>query len=124
MNAQQFDAFLDSMTDEMKKVLKSKAKEYASDKECMHNFIVAAKAQGCTPIQAAYGMYMKHWVAVQDIVHAINRGETVNPLLIIEKFGDSLNYLALMYAMAMEPYDPLLNGSHEGIDTNPEAQNG
>jgi hypothetical protein len=70
-----------------------KAFEYASGDNRFHNFDIAAMAKGETPEEALWGMYIKHWVSVQDMVKS---GEVPNQKWVDEKIGDSINYHVLL----------------------------
>jgi hypothetical protein len=106
MNYEMFDSLVSKRCVKIKSVLGSKKKEYASNEERLHNFKVAAKATGKTPEQALWGMYMKHWVSVQDMVedpYKITR-ESID-----EKIGDSINYHILLEALMFERLIDRLN---------------
>ena len=74
-------------------VLAGKAMEYASGIDRFHNFNVAGAAKGETPEQALWGMFMKHFVSVQDMVQS---GKRPNQAWIDEKLSDMINYLLLL----------------------------
>lgn len=80
-------------------VLDSKAREYATGDDRLHNFKKAASITGETPAQVCVGFMVKHLVSVMDIVDQIaNPSEAV----IDEKIGDSINYLILLEALLRE----------------------
>jgi hypothetical protein len=96
MNNEQFEKILEKRINSIKSVLSSKAMEYASEADRLHNFKVAARMNNCTSEQALWGMMTKHLVSVQDIV--FNK-EKPRHEIINEKIGDSINYLILLEAL-------------------------
>ena len=99
MNAKQFNQYLADMQAISVDTLKSKAAEYATDGDRLHNFKVAAAVQGITPKQALGGMMAKHTVSVYDM---IGTGNTYPLDLWEEKIKDSINYLFLLWALVNE----------------------
>jgi len=93
MNRNDFDRLVVRRCEKSKKVLAGKASEYASTDDRFHNFHVAAAAKGETPEEALWGMYMKHFVSVQDMVQS---DATPTQAWIDEKIGDSINYHILL----------------------------
>ena len=85
MQNKEFEEIVDSVINNIKNVLKQKAKEYAHG-DRLYNFKTAARIDGSTPIESAKGMWKKHLVSVLDIISGklANTEEMVN-----EKFGDS-----------------------------------
>lgn len=99
MNSEQFIKHLQHMQEVSVKTLESKAAEYASDDDRLHNFKVAAAVQGITPMEALGGMMAKHTVSVYDMIG----GSLVHPLALWEeKIKDHINYLFLLWAMVHE----------------------
>jgi hypothetical protein len=84
------------------KVLNEKSKEYASAGDRLHNFKRAGLMQGVTPEKALVGMLVKHLVCVMDMVDDIERGNIFWYGQWDEKIGDSINYLCLLEALAVE----------------------
>ena len=99
MNIQEFDDILEERIYQIKSVLKSKAKEYATE-DRLHNFKVAAKMNGSTNARALWGMASKHLVSVMDMLDSEQKhtADHVN-----EKVGDLINYLILLEAVFKEP---------------------
>lgn len=108
MTARDFDDMLRTRLNKTLAVLKSKAAEYATDDDRLHNFKRAAKdfpsmeGIGTTPADTLVGMMRKHWVSIADIVDRHGCGESVSPALIDEKIGDAVNYLILLEAVLLE----------------------
>lgn len=96
MTPEEFDSIVKHRIDQSMDVLLSKAGEYASDTDRLHNFKVAARLQGITPAQALAGMMAKHTISVYDMVMA---GEDYPKAQWDEKIGDHINYLLLLYAV-------------------------
>jgi hypothetical protein len=99
MNHKDFDKIVEIRCKKIVTVLSSKAKEYASGADRLHNFKIAAAAKGETPEKALWGMYMKHWVSIQDMV---NDPDTINPKVMDEKIGDAVNYHILLEALFID----------------------
>ena len=78
-----------------------KAEEYAKG-DRLHNFKVAAKVQGCTPIKALGGMMCKHTVSIYDLINDAEIGKEIPLEMWDEKIGDSINYLLLLNALVRE----------------------
>lgn len=101
MNAADFDKIVNETCDSIRKVLSSKAKEYAKG-DRLYNFKRAAEINHTTPELALAGMLVKHWVSVLDLVEGTleNTEAMVN-----EKVGDTINYLVLLKAILQEKRD-------------------
>ena len=108
MDNEGFRKLVDRRCDQSREVLAGKAREYASDADRFHNFNVAGAAKGETPEQALWGMYMKHWVSIQDMVKS---GEAPGRAWIDEKIGDSINYLMLLEGL----FSQRLLGGQNGV---------
>lgn len=102
MHAKTFDDILEYRLDKTRRVLASKAEEYASCDDRMHNFRRAAALQGTTPALALVGMWSKHVVSVLDLARKQAAGGLVPREVIDEKVGDAVNYLILLEALLKE----------------------
>lgn len=100
MKAEKFNEILRWRLAKTEKVLASKAGEYASSEDRLHNFKEAAAMLRCTPAQALLGFMTKHMVSIYDLVlsDATPSHETWD-----EKIGDAVNYLVLLEALVKEP---------------------
>lgn len=98
MQNEEFNKIVEEVTESIKKVLVSKAKEYAHG-DRLYNFKRASKITNKSTIECAKGMWMKHLVSILDILDGKleNTREMVN-----EKFIDSINYHILMMAILQE----------------------
>ncbi len=74
-------------------ILKSKAREYSTDEDRLHNFKLAAALQECSMRQALAGIMVKHTVSIYDMCRS---DETLSLELWTEKITDHLNYLLLL----------------------------
>lgn len=115
MNIEKFDKLLEKRIEATKVILASKNKEYASDKDKLHNFKRAGAMENCTPEKALVGMWAKHIVSLLDIVDKIDAneaeelvkiclGEGLTKGMLEEKIGDAINYLILLEALIKERY--------------------
>lgn len=99
MNSAQFERVLEELLTRVENILGTKAGEYASDKDRLHNFKVTATIQGTTPAKALAGMMAKHTVSIYDMV----RSDKEFPLEVWdEKITDHINYLILLRAIKTE----------------------
>jgi len=98
MNAERFEAILESRLFSVRQVLGDKAKEYAVG-DRLYNFKRAAEILRTTPQRALAGMLVKHLVSVLDLVEG-----SISPTenMVNEKIGDAINYLILLEAMLKE----------------------
>lgn len=99
MNAERFDNLLNDQIARTIEVLGSKAGEYASDKDRLHNFKASASLQGITPMEALRGKMAKHTISIYDM---IGSGRVYPIEMWDEKIGDHINYLILLRALATE----------------------
>lgn len=112
MNGQDFNTLLEERMNKIRATLASKASEYASDKDRLHNFKRAAALRRKSPAEALVGMVTKQIVSVLDMVDAIEDGyqrnmlkrpcEQFPPEYIDEKIGDVINYMILLEAILKE----------------------
>lgn len=99
MNGVEFEALFDAVTDDLRNTLFSKAKEYASDGDRMHNFKRAGAMNQETPEQALWGMNTKHIVSLMDM---IDSEKSYPEAVWREKLVDYLNYGILLWALAID----------------------
>ena len=115
MNVADFNVMLKERIEATERVLASKNKEYASDKDKLHNFKRAGDMLRQVPEQALVGMWTKHIISLLDIVDNINKDEELALVQIClgggltkemleEKIGDAINYLILLEALIKERY--------------------
>ena len=105
MTSAEFDDILAMRIDKIRTVLSSKAVEYASSSDRLHNFKRAAALSGRTTAQALVGMWTKHLVSVLDIVDEDAHYAGPLPIsraFIDEKISDAINYLILLEAILIE----------------------
>lgn len=105
MTNAQFDEILSMRIDKIRTVLSSKATEYASSSDRLHNFKRAATISNRTTAQALVGMWTKHLVSILDIVDTDAKYEDLPPIrrdVLDEKIGDAINYLILLEAVLIE----------------------
>lgn len=109
MTAEKFDAILANRLQSAKDVLASKAAEYASEADRLHNFKRAAEwfplatdEAHAEAMSACQGMMRKHWVSVADLVERKAVGQSLPSALVDEKIGDAVNYLILLEALLRE----------------------
>lgn len=101
MKTEGFDQLLAERLAKIEAVLGSKAREYASDSDRLHNFKAAGELQRCSPERALLGMLSKHLISVVDMIMDFI---VYAPEVVDEKIGDSINYLILLEALMKERY--------------------
>lgn len=99
MNAERFDQVLNEQIKRVIDILGSKADEYASDKDRLHNFKASGMLQHISPIEALRGKMAKHTISIYDmigsgVVYPIEQWD--------EKITDHINYLILLRALLIE----------------------
>ena len=102
MRTEAFLALLEQRIDKIRAVLASKAKEYATDADRLHNFKLAAQLTRETPPEALRGMLVKHWCSIMDIVDGVKYNRPLSLAQVDEKIGDAVNYLILLEAILKE----------------------
>lgn len=105
MTAEQFTKVLEEQIDRTRKVLDSKAVEYADDVDRLANFKAAAALQGTNQADALGGMMAKHTVSIYDML--ATRAQEYTSLQWEEKITDHINYLILLRAVVQEERDNL-----------------
>jgi hypothetical protein len=107
MTNEKFQIILDKRLNSIQSVLASKATEYATSSDRLHNFNRAAQILGIDRRSALTGMLSKHLVSILDIV---DNFENIKPSfeMIEEKIGDAINYLILLEAMLKEDVEQLI----------------
>lgn len=79
--------------------LVTKGKEYAPNRDRLDHFKKAAALLRTTPEKALLGQLTKHLVSIIDMTEDPTK---YNLDKWIEKIGDSMNYLALLFAVVFE----------------------
>lgn len=82
-------------------LLTKKGLDYAPGADRLSAFKKAAAIQGCTQAQAAMGMLAKHLVSIAEMIRS---GDDYPAQVWDEKIGDSVNYLLMIRAIALEEH--------------------
>lgn len=99
MTHEAFDKLLESRLSAIKAVLGTKAKEYATGEDRLHNFKSSADILRCSPEEACLSFMVKHLTSIIDMV----KSETTPAAAVVdEKIGDAINYLILLEALFKE----------------------
>ena len=106
MLAKDFDELVEQRVQKIKEILQTKATEYASGGDRLHNFKRAAIVGEITAAVALKGMLLKHLVSVFDMIDKYDSaaGTQFSLDLINEKLGDLINYSILLEALLKEPH--------------------
>ena len=105
MDAQGFELFAHELLDHAEKVRIEKAAHYATDSDRLSNFRKAASLTGSSLPIAVSSMMVKHTVSIYDMVDNVYGKDPLgkyNKDLWLEKLGDQINYLLLLYAAIQE----------------------
>lgn len=86
------DQYLNEILETIRQTLIVKAKEYVRNEDRMHNFNVAATKTGNTREEVMRQFRLKHDVSVDDILSDIKAGKLPTKALVMEKYGDIINY--------------------------------
>ena len=98
MDNKTFDSIVEKRCAAIKRVLASKAKEYARG-DRLHNFKRAGDFMRKTPETVCFGFAMKHFTSIADIVDDVEAGVLPSAEMAEEKIGDAINYLVLLDAI-------------------------
>ena len=98
MTEQEFEEVLATRLTKIRETLGSKAKEYASEGDKLHNFNVGARMTGQTREKVLWGFALKHYISFMDILDDLELGIIPNEALVDEKIGDLCCYLILAEA--------------------------
>ena len=103
MNQTEFQKVADVQIEWCQKTLGLKRGEYeGSGGDRFHNFKIAAALDGESPEKALWGIWKKHLVSLKDIVDGTAEGKVPATNLLIEKIGDTINYMLLLRGLLTE----------------------
>ena len=108
MTNEQFETIANKLLDHAATVRTNKAAEYASDTDRLRNFRKAAALASVEVPAAITGMMLKHTVSIYDMVDNVytqHMGAYTDDIW-LEKLGDQINYLLLLYAAIVEDREP------------------
>ena len=105
MNTEQFESHLQFRLEKIREVLEIKAREYRRNDNPLHNFEQGAKITGETSAKVLDGFLLKHIISYRDIISDIESGKLPHKEMILEKFGDIINYFILQEALICELVD-------------------
>ena len=99
MTNQIFNEVAEKLLNNTHNTLIRKQNEYSLDEDRLSCFKRAAHIQQTTNAKALAGMLTKHVVSIYDMIAS----ETApTEAMALEKCGDAINYLVLLYAIWME----------------------
>jgi len=104
MNSTEFNDYLDIRLGLIQSSLTKKQHEYADNENVFRNFEQAGVHLKCSREKALWGMMMKHYVSVEDMVQVCETGDNwkLREETIKEKLGDIINYFILLEIMLLE----------------------
>jgi uridine kinase len=100
MTHDEFNQLVNKRVNKCKKVLLSKADEYATDDERLQNFKDGAIFNYTTPECYALSLITKHLMSLRDYI--VLREDHITQEFIDEKIGDIHNYMYLLEAILTE----------------------
>ena len=121
MTPEQFEKVVLNRCEKIQSVMASKNKEYATDSNKLHNFDKAARISGQTREKALWGMALKHYVSIDDLIENVGKGKLPSTDLLSEKIGDMVNYLILLEASVMQRIAEEREKIIEAFANNPES---
>lgn len=98
MTEKEFQDVLTTRLTKIKETLSSKAEEYATDNDKLHNFNVGARLTGQTRERVLWGFAIKHYISFLDILDNLDKGKLPTEAMVDEKIGDLCCYLVLVEA--------------------------
>lgn len=98
MNNTNFEIAVEKILSRVRENLLSKAKEYATDADRLHNFNLGVQMTGNTREDVIWGIALKHLISVTDIRTDIAKGKLPEQHFLDEKLGDWITYMTLLYA--------------------------
>jgi hypothetical protein len=111
MTNEEYGAVLERRLHLTRKTADKKGQEYGGPDERLHNFKKAARMSGKDLGEAWYGMVLKHWVSITDV---IDNGAIPSQEWIDEKIGDMIVYLTLLEGIYTE-LNPVPQGREADI---------
>jgi len=103
MTPEKFNELANKLKKHCFDTLIEKGEQYSRNGDRLHNFKAAARARNCHPIEALHGMNVKHVISIDDISSdVVASGPVPDEKVLLEKIGDNINYLILLYAMLVE----------------------
>lgn len=119
MHSNDFARVFDAQIARSMDVLKAKGSEYATDDDVLHNFKSAAGLNNVQEGEALWGMITKHIVSLSDMVKL--DPNTFDMAVWDEKITDSINFLILLKAIAVEAHWNSQPAQAKLIDINEET---
>lgn len=86
-------------------LLISKNKEYTRNNDKLHNFKEAGRLNTELPEKALFGMMIKQYVSIRDIIQDLEDDKLPTKAIVEEKISDLVNYFVLLEALLTERID-------------------
>ena len=102
MEVAQFNKLIEEQIEDTRTRSGSKNKEYARGGDKLYNFRRVAEVMNGYVEDALWGMFIKHFVSIQDIVEDVGEGEYSTREVVDEKIGDAIVYLILLKAILID----------------------
>lgn len=105
MTTEKFEKLVQERCDKIKNVLTEKAKEYATDKDRLHNFNRGAEIMHEAREKVIHAFMMKHFISYLDMIDGVALGKKYSNEYVDEKLGDIINYFILIEASIKDRND-------------------
>lgn len=102
MTEERFDEVVDEALEQIRFVLKFKAKEYRRNQNPFHNFDIGAQRSGLIREKVLDGFLLKHEISIADMTNDLVEGKLPTKELLDEKFGDNIIYLIIKKASIID----------------------
>jgi len=106
MTTEDFDKVIERRIELINSVMRSKNKEYASDKDKFHNFKSSTGISfHSSQEKVAWEFMTKHLQSIKDMLDKVEKGghsSVPSVEYLEEKIGDAINYLILIEGMLKE----------------------
>lgn len=86
------DKYVKKIIEKTSNTLLIKAKEYVRNEDRLHNFNAGSLKEGKIRERVLRGMRLKHDISVDDMLNDIEKEQLPSKELVMEKFGDIINY--------------------------------
>ena len=102
MTEKRFDEVVDEVCEQIRFVLKHKAKEYRRCNNPFHNFDIGSQRSGLIHEKVLDGFLLKHEISIADMTSDLEEGILPSKEILDEKFGDNIIYLIIKKASIID----------------------
>jgi len=125
MKAKEFYELMIKQCEMCAGMLAGKAGLYAHGGDRLSNFKDGAGFNGEVPEKTAWGMVIKHIIALKDYINTLNNQKALYPKAEwIEKITDIINYMIIIRALLEERFESIDNGYGQRNNESESGGNG